>query len=46
VALLLNSGPTSWATPPALFCDGFFQDRISWTICLGWLQNTIFLISE
>jgi hypothetical protein len=20
----LNSGPTSWATPPALFCDGFF----------------------
>jgi hypothetical protein len=20
----LNSGPTPWATPPALFCDGFF----------------------
>jgi hypothetical protein len=21
----LTSGPTLWATPPALFCDGFFQ---------------------
>jgi hypothetical protein len=21
----------------ALFCDGFFQERVSRTICLGWL---------
>jgi hypothetical protein len=26
---------TSQATPPALFCDGVFQDRVSQTICLG-----------
>jgi hypothetical protein len=24
MVLALNSGPTLWATPPALFCDGFF----------------------
>jgi hypothetical protein len=24
----LNSGPTPLATPPALFCDFFFQDRV------------------
>jgi hypothetical protein len=41
----LNSGPAPWATPPALFCDGFFQDRGSWTICLGWLRTVILLIS-
>jgi hypothetical protein len=42
----LNSGPTSCAIPPALFCDGFFQDRFSWTICLGWLATAILLISR
>jgi hypothetical protein len=21
----LNSGPTPWAIPPALFCEGFFS---------------------
>jgi hypothetical protein len=21
----LNSGPPTWASPPALFCDGFFS---------------------
>jgi hypothetical protein len=36
---------TTWVTPPALFCDGYFQDRVSWTICLGWLWATILLIS-
>jgi hypothetical protein len=25
----LNSGPTYWATPPALFCEGFLWDRVS-----------------
>jgi hypothetical protein len=27
------------------FCDGFFQDRVSWTICPGWLRTVILLIS-
>jgi hypothetical protein len=37
---------TPWATPPApLFCDGFFLDRVSPTICPGWLQTPILLIS-
>jgi hypothetical protein len=26
-------------------CDGFFQDRGSWTICLGWLWTAVLLIS-
>jgi hypothetical protein len=41
----LNSGPTSWTTPPALFCEEIFQDRVSWTICPGWLWTAILLIS-
>jgi hypothetical protein len=41
----LNSGPTPLATLPAFFCDGFFQDRVSWTSCPGWLQTVILLIS-
>jgi hypothetical protein len=41
----LNSGPTPWVTPPALFCEGFFQDRVSQTICPGWLPTEILLIS-
>jgi hypothetical protein len=41
----LNSGPTPWAISLALFCDGCFQDRVSWTICPGWLQPEILLIS-
>jgi hypothetical protein len=41
----LNSGPSPWVTSPALFCDGFFQDGVSWTICLGWLRTMILLIS-
>jgi hypothetical protein len=32
----LNPGAIPWATPPFLFCDGFFEDRFSWTIYL-WL---------
>jgi hypothetical protein len=37
---------TPWATPPAPFiCDRFFWSGISQTICLGWLQTTILLIS-
>jgi hypothetical protein len=41
----LKSGPTLWATPPALFDDGFFQDRVSRTICPCWLWTMILLIS-
>jgi hypothetical protein len=41
----LNSGPTFCATPTALFCEGFFQDKVSGTICLDWLQTEILLSS-
>jgi hypothetical protein len=43
----LNPGTSPWATPPALFCEGgfFFWDRVLWTVCPGWLQTTILLIS-
>jgi hypothetical protein len=41
----MNSGPTPYATPPALFGEGFFQDRVSQTICWAWLQTVILLIS-
>jgi hypothetical protein len=26
-------------------CEGIFRDRVSWTIFLGWLQTSVFLIS-
>jgi hypothetical protein len=26
---------TAWATPAALFCVGYFPDKVLWTICLG-----------
>jgi hypothetical protein len=41
----LNSGPIPWTTLPPLFYDGFFWERISQTICLGWLQTAILLTS-
>jgi hypothetical protein len=42
----LNSGPTPWATPSALFLVmGFFWDRVLQTICSGWLWTVILLIS-
>jgi hypothetical protein len=47
----LNSGPTSWPTPPVFLWWGFgflvflFQDRVSWTFCLAWLWTMILLIS-
>jgi hypothetical protein len=34
VSCLLGRCSTTWATPSTLFCDGFFQDSVSWTI--GW----------
>jgi hypothetical protein len=41
----LNSGPTPWATPPTLFGEGFFWDRVSQIICPGWLWTEILLVS-
>jgi hypothetical protein len=41
----LNSGPTLGPSPPAFLVNGFFRDRVLWTICLGWLQTAILLIS-
>jgi hypothetical protein len=40
----LNSGPTHWGIPPALFCVQCFQDRVLRTICLGWPWTVILLI--
>jgi hypothetical protein len=42
---VLNSGPTPWTTPPAPFCDEFFQYSVSWPILLGWLWTKILLTS-
>jgi hypothetical protein len=41
----LNSGSTLWATPPSSVLCGFFQGRVSRTICPGWLGTSILLIS-
>jgi hypothetical protein len=41
----LNSGPSPWAAPPVLFLWRIFQDRVSRTICPGWLWTMILLIS-
>jgi hypothetical protein len=41
----LNSGPSPWATQPALFLWRVFQDKVSQTFCLGWLRTKILLIS-
>jgi hypothetical protein len=41
----LNRHSTTSATPPALFCIGYFQDRVSQTICSGWPRAVILLIS-
>jgi hypothetical protein len=40
-----NSEPWPWATPPTLYCEEFFQNTVSQTICPGWLQTMILLIS-
>jgi hypothetical protein len=34
----------TWGSLPALFCDGFFRDKVSWTVCPG-LAVVILLIS-
>jgi hypothetical protein len=35
----------SHSTSGPYFCDGFLWDKVSRTICLGWLQTVILLIS-
>jgi hypothetical protein len=32
--LTLSRGSTTWTTLPALFCVGYFQDKVLQTICL------------
>jgi hypothetical protein len=36
---LLDRCSTTLATLPALFCVGYFRDRVSRTICLGFTSN-------
>jgi hypothetical protein len=36
---------TPWATPLALFCDGFSRDRVLWTIFLVGLWTGILSIT-
>jgi hypothetical protein len=36
----------TWVTcQPGFFCVGYFRDRVSWTIYLGWLWTVILLVS-
>jgi hypothetical protein len=43
----LNSGPIPWATPPHQPCFKVecFQNKLSQTICQGWLQTMFLMIS-
>jgi hypothetical protein len=40
----LNSGPSPWATPPALFLWRVSQGGVLWTICMGWFRTVSLLI--
>jgi hypothetical protein len=43
---LLGRCSTTWTTRPALFfCNGYFQDMVSWTICPSGPRTWILLIS-
>jgi hypothetical protein len=35
----------SHSPSPVLVCDGIFRDKVSQTICQGWLRTSILLIS-
>jgi hypothetical protein len=35
--VLLGRHATTWATPLALFCVGYFQDRVLWIVHPGWI---------
>jgi hypothetical protein len=52
VCSFLGVGTGTWTQAPHLepfhqpyFCEGFFRDRVCWTICPGWLRTEILLIS-
>jgi hypothetical protein len=45
LARLPRQAPYHLSYSSSSFCIGFFQDRVSRTICLGWLRTVIFLIS-
>jgi hypothetical protein len=36
----------STISPLPFFCIGYFRDKVSQTICLGWLQIVILLLPE
>jgi hypothetical protein len=40
-----SNSTTAWATPPVIFCSGYFGVGIPWTICPGWPWTTILPIS-
>jgi hypothetical protein len=42
---LLGRWYTTWSTLPALICVGYFWDRVSQTIFLGWLRTMVLLIT-
>jgi hypothetical protein len=44
LGLELGAFTLSHSTSP-IFCDRVFRDRVSQTICPGWLQSSILLIS-
>jgi hypothetical protein len=46
VSHLLGRCSTTWPTLPVLFCVEYLPDRVFWTICPGWLQTMILLISD
>jgi hypothetical protein len=41
---LLGRCSTTRITPSVLFCAGYFQDRVSQTLCPGWPRTVILLI--
>jgi hypothetical protein len=45
VVLELELRAYTLSTPPTLFCVGFFRDGVSGTLCLGWLQTSVLLLS-
>jgi hypothetical protein len=44
LGLELRAYTLSHSTSPFL-CDVFFRDRVSQTVCLGWLRTAILLMS-
>jgi hypothetical protein len=45
LGLELRAYTLSHSTSPFFLCVKYFRDRVSRTVCLGWLQTTVLLIS-